>query len=223
MFIAKYDANGNIIWAKTAGGKNVDEPFSISVNALGNVFVNGVFISSAITFGSITLPQTSGSGFIVEYDESGEVICASALLGGGSENTTSADHFGNLYIGGSFYIDPFIIGTDTLTLTNTVDNTGDAFIAKYNCNSNFIVNTSRPQSEEIITIFPNPSSGLFTLTTPTPSTRISIYDILGNCLLHKDYRNTTSPQFDLSSQGKGVYFVEVIANEKREVKKIVLN
>ncbi len=75
-----------------------------------------------------------------------------------------------------------------------------------------------------ITVFPNPSNGIFTLTlnNTTANIKISIYDILGNCLLNKDYRNTTSPQFDLSSQGKGVYFVEIASGNEREVKKIVI-
>ncbi len=83
-----------------------------------------------------------------------------------------------------------------------------------------ITHIAEPEPE-IIKISPNPTPGLFTITITTANTTICIYDVLGNCVYAKQ-SSGASPQIDLSSQGKGVYFVEVKAEGERAVKKIVV-
>ena len=51
----KYDANGNALWAKSAGGPSDDGGFSVAVDASGNDYLTGYFDSPTITFGSDTL------------------------------------------------------------------------------------------------------------------------------------------------------------------------
>jgi hypothetical protein len=78
-FIIKYDANGNVLWAKSVGGIADDYGFSVSTDANGNVFVAGLFESPTITFGSIVLTNTSSANddmFIVKYDSNGNVLWA---------------------------------------------------------------------------------------------------------------------------------------------------
>ena len=55
IFIAEYDTNGNVVWAKSAGGTADDEGFSIAADAAGNTYITGGFKSPAITFGGTTL------------------------------------------------------------------------------------------------------------------------------------------------------------------------
>jgi hypothetical protein len=45
IFVVKYDANGNVLWAKSTGGTHLDEGYGISTDANGNVFVTGYFNS----------------------------------------------------------------------------------------------------------------------------------------------------------------------------------
>jgi hypothetical protein len=49
FFIVKYDALGNVLWAKRAGGTLGDAGNSISTVTSGNVYVAGYFSSSTIT------------------------------------------------------------------------------------------------------------------------------------------------------------------------------
>lgn len=138
VFIAKYDASGNVLWAQSAGGTSDDAGYSVSADAGGNVFVTGGFFSSDITFGSTTLTPPIGSRapmFIVKYDAVGNVLCASAIASGGDDKiSVSAGPYnlsGNAYIEGDFDVNPFIVGSDTLTLTGAED----IFVAKYTCGS----------------------------------------------------------------------------------------
>ncbi|MBI3502643.1 MAG: SBBP repeat-containing protein, partial [Bacteroidetes bacterium] len=55
IFIVKYDASGNVLWAKSAGGTSADYGYGIAADANGNVLVTGYFLSPAITFGTTTL------------------------------------------------------------------------------------------------------------------------------------------------------------------------
>ena len=60
IFLTKYDAIGNVLWAKSAGGTAWDKTNSVALNTSGNVYMTGVFISPTLTFGSTTLTNVGG-------------------------------------------------------------------------------------------------------------------------------------------------------------------
>jgi len=146
MFIAKYDANGNVLWAKNAGGYwGGCMGMSLNTESNGNIFVTGVFGSSTMMFGNTLLnnPGINSSLFLVKYDPNGNVLCASSLKIGssnsslnGSSGGVSADMFGNAYLAGGFASDPFIVGNTALHTTSQ-----SVFVAKYSC-SNFAATIS---------------------------------------------------------------------------------
>jgi len=144
IFIAKYNTNGNVVWAKSAGGTGYDHSNCISADAAGNLFLTGAFTSANIAFGSTTLSHPVNSTlypvFVVKCDVSGNVSCASTILNGSinyeNNGTISADPYGNAYVLGNFQASPFVVGADTLNLTGT----NNIFVAKYTCGG--IVNTS---------------------------------------------------------------------------------
>lgn len=141
FFIAKYDANGNALWAKTQVGGISSQGYSISADANGNAFVTGYFQSPQIVFDSISLtpPPANCSYssspfchpmFIVKYDANGNVLCASSLASGNG-SSVSADLFGNAYVGGWFGVNPFIVNADTLPFTST--GLQNVFVGKFSC------------------------------------------------------------------------------------------
>src|SRR6185503_11425500 len=52
VFIAKYNAAGDVLWAIRAGGNNVDGADGISIDKEGSIYITGFFRSPTIVFGS---------------------------------------------------------------------------------------------------------------------------------------------------------------------------
>ncbi|MFN4235111.1 MAG: T9SS type A sorting domain-containing protein [Bacteroidia bacterium] len=79
--------------------------------------------------------------------------------------------------------------------------------------------------EEQIIIYPNPNSGIFTieLAEPQENTTMQIYNTFGQLMLQQQI-NSTQIQIDLSTFGKGIYFVHITSKESNTiVKKVVVN
>jgi hypothetical protein len=138
LFIVKYNASGNVIWAKSAGGDYLDEIFSIAVDPNRNVFIAGCFTSPALTFGNITLTNAGMCDmFTTKYDSTGNVLWAKSNGGINSEfaNSIAVDTFGNAYVSGSF-ASP-VVNFDTLIVINTFGS-DCVFITKYNGSGNIL-------------------------------------------------------------------------------------
>lgn len=136
IFIAKYDKDGNFVWAKRAGGTNYDYGNGIATDAAGNVYVTGLFIGTA-TFGSLSITSTTVDYdvFLAKYDSNGNALWVQK--GGGTVwdvgNGISVDPAGNSYITGG-YRNTATFGTTSFTSAGNYD----IFVAKYDTNGSFV-------------------------------------------------------------------------------------
>ncbi|MGX7668408.1 SBBP repeat-containing protein, partial [Flavobacterium pedocola] len=143
IFIAKYDTNGNYIWARNMGGTSNDNANCIAVNTNGDVFITGYFQNTADFDPSGATANLSTFGgqdiFIAKYDSAGSYLWAKNMGGASNEygNSIALDSSSQLFItgflGGSADFDPSA-ATDNLT---TFGNS-DVFIAKYDTNGNYL-------------------------------------------------------------------------------------
>jgi len=83
---------------------------------------------------------------------------------------------------------------------------------------------------EIVSVFPNPTDGKFSLKVKSeknnPKYQFTIYDIAGNAVLKKNTLNGSgniSEKIDLSSYPAGMYFIEVVSDGNKTIKKVVKN
>jgi hypothetical protein len=130
LFIAKYDSSGNVLWAHSIGGNNWDYAYDLSIDASGNSYITGLFLSSSITFGSTTL--TSSGFYVAKFDASGNVLWVkSASVGTGFGIAT--DTVGNCFVAGTF-TGSITFGSTTLTSAGS----GDLFVVHYDMNGNVI-------------------------------------------------------------------------------------
>jgi hypothetical protein len=127
------------------------------------------------------------------------------------------DQFNNIYCTSTF-IDTVVFGSYALASAEQT-----LFVTKFNLDNLLTSIESNIPKDNEKNIFPNPSSGIFTLSiSKSHETKICVYDPLGNCLLKNNYLNETNLMIDISNQPKGIYFIEIISDEKRIVKKVVM-
>ncbi len=130
IFLAKFDPDGNVIWATSAGGINFEAGLGVATDVEGHVYITGSFYSPQLTFGNITLTKTGNIDiFIAKYDVEGVPIWAKSYGGAGDEEGLgiAADLAGNVVLTGYFESKQMIFGEDTLY--NAGDR--DIFICKH--------------------------------------------------------------------------------------------
>jgi len=65
VFIAKYNASGNVIWGKSALGAGTDYTYGICTNTKGDAMITGEFQGSGIIFGRDSLTSTGNINVFV--------------------------------------------------------------------------------------------------------------------------------------------------------------
>ena len=143
-FLAKYDTDGNFIWAFKIGNTNSDIAFDVCLDNNGNVWVSGTFRGDVDFDPSQNEFILNGHGFMdaymAKYTADGTFLWAGEIGGEMSSfylPTLTCDNSGNLYFSGYFTnlidIDP---GDGTLELGSNGDT--DIFLLKLDAAGNFI-------------------------------------------------------------------------------------
>jgi alpha-tubulin suppressor-like RCC1 family protein len=113
VFVAKYDPNGNVLWARRAGNTpgdgsilRNDEALAIASDRQGNVAVAGYF-NGPTFFGSNVLTSVASNQpgfFLAKYDPAGNVLWATQNRGklAATGNSLATDAAGNLFVTGVF-------------------------------------------------------------------------------------------------------------------------
>ncbi len=223
IFIVKYDASGNLLWAKRAGGNYTDAVLSVATDANGNVLITGQF-KSATTFGTTTLTNANGVNyqdiFIAKYDASGNVLWAKSA-GGNFDDvgySVSTDASGNVFMTGAFST---IITFGSTTLTNA--GFRDIFIAKLDTvlvtGNNEIKNTDNG-----ILLFPNPATNLFTINISSnyKKAEVTITDITGKIIYTATVTEQEKTEVNTKDFAAGVYLVQIQTTDFIETKKLIV-
>jgi hypothetical protein len=220
MFLAKYDANGNVLWAASAGGISEDIAGSVAVDASGNPYVAGLYFSSTLTFGSYTLTNVGYFDmFLTRYDANGNVLWAKSQGGtnGDLGRSIAVDASGNLYVAGLFRSPTLTFGSYTLTNAGA-GTTSDMFLAKLGNSAG--INESRNSSN--ISVFPNPATDIITIeiTGIFKASYLSIMNIEGQQVITRQIKEPQT-QLDISNLPSGVYFVKLTNDKTVKVGKMI--
>lgn len=153
LFIAKFNSDGDFIWANNLSSGMTAYLKAMDVDSNGNIFITGKFYD-ALMAGTSAIYSRGGSDFyIAMYDPDGNLQW---LEQGGSTGTDDAisiasGNGGDLYVTGSFY-EQTQLG-DSLFFTSHP--TG-VFLAKYNTNSGFewagIIDGTNLSAESRVTV-----------------------------------------------------------------------
>jgi hypothetical protein len=201
VFIAKYDASANLLWAKSAGGLGEDKGKAIAVDLSGNTYVTGVFNSSTITFDTISITaSTNNDIFIAKYNSDGNILWVKKINGTGGDFSTGLyiDENGNCFISGYFSGSSIQFGNTTLLNQNSsfgglnyfvakLDSAGNHIWAKAAVSGNVIGNSVKVNHNGNIFVTGN-FSGTTTFDTITKISNgskdvfVAKYDSLGNAI-----------------------------------------
>jgi len=138
IFLAMYNPDGNVIWAKSAGGSNDDICFGVSSDPSGNIYLTGKFNSSDLTFGGTVLSNISGYDiFTVKYNSLGNAVWAKSSGGNSSDcgYKINVDFQKGVYVTGIFTSNSITFGSTTLTNTTSYQK---IFFVKYDSLGNVL-------------------------------------------------------------------------------------
>lgn len=232
--MTKWNSNGNLQWYNTinngpGGGlqPGLDRTFHLSINCGGNIMLacyagNNVNLDP---FGNYTIPndnQFGGGLVLASYSTSnGGLLWAKPLaygaggFGNGIILCNSIFENGSVYINGNGNIVVFRnYGTVTdfdpsLVINSITPNNnpyGNIFIAKYTgCGA---VGIEEYNALQKITVFPNPSSNVFTFSSLAGETSIEVYDVSGR-LIKTGFCSEETYKLNLSGYNSGVYFYKI--------------
>lgn len=139
VFVARYAANGELAWARSAGGPNNDRGSKVAACADGSVLVVGEFLYEA-TFGrggasEVVLVPSDGLNaiFLAKYDSEGNLLWAKRADGPGREAANGVASLSDCsaVVTGSFNGDFTLGGGDERSITLTSAGVDDIFLAKY--------------------------------------------------------------------------------------------
>jgi hypothetical protein len=135
IFVAKYDSDGNALWANRMVERGWDRGSDVALDKSGNCYVTGGFQTALLLggFGGPSLTPTGGSGdedmFLVKYDSDGNYIwkTSGGSVGFDQARALAIDNDNNIYVTGLFS------DTAAFDSTHQIISYGltDAFLAKY--------------------------------------------------------------------------------------------
>ncbi len=228
-FVAKYNSNGILQWAKHAGNAGFfDWGYNLQCN-LSGLYLCGLFTSDTIAFDNIILTNSGINGttdlFLVKYDFNGNAVWALNTIGDQSEEGACVviDINDNCYVGGAFASNTTYFGNISITNSTTTGN-ADLFLAK-------LAATSVVLNENIynknITLFPNPTNDYFVVSGKINSAEnineIKLFNTVGQEVLSQKLANSFSDaRIDCKNLEPGIYEVLLLRDKVVYRGKIVI-
>lgn len=131
IFLAKFDTEGKVLWARPAGGGREDTGYSVKNDSMGNILIGGSFMDTADFSGTKLYAAGASDIFLAKYNPDGDLIWVRQAGGKGYDHAYSlaVNQQDGLYITGYFKA---AADFGTITLDSYGDR--DIFIAKYTSN-----------------------------------------------------------------------------------------
>jgi hypothetical protein len=222
MFIVKYDPSGNVLWAQSAGGSQIDGGKSCSTDASGNIVLCGSFSSPSISFSAITLTNAGNSDiYLVKYDPWGNVLWAKSVGGSANESMSCCafDMDGHILTTGNYESSGLSFGSAVLSNSGFTD----IYVAKLDSLTTPTGITVSGNAPRDILIFPNPASGELEIANLAYIQYIEIADALGKVVLHQQHISFGDKQMiDISHLPPGLYFVKLTAAHSSSCRKLIV-
>lgn len=221
-YFAKFNSNGSLSWGQEIKELDGNPWLAVSLASDTNndeyllVDCTSTSVSYMIGIGSDTIKTIYHYDFadvLAEFDTAGIVKCATMFSEGGEND---GDEMNVSKSGAYVYVVGDIQGTCEFG-SDTISGSDKFYIGSwYPCNGKVQNSVNNISDDGNCKIFPNPSSGSFTLSLSniTENCNVEIYNVLGERVLKETLLPTSRGQddkvMDLSNQPNGIYLYRVI-------------
>jgi hypothetical protein len=210
IFVTKLNASGSgLVYSTYIGGSGEDRGHGIAVDGSGNAYVTGWTKSTDydVTPGAF---HTTGGGsfddvFVTKLNASGNSLGYSTYIGGSSwdyGNGIAVDGSGNAYVTGN--TKSYNYDVTAGAFQTTFGGYSDVFVTKLDMSGTTAVENYANEELPLFSVYPNPSSGTFTLQTEQGGV-FEILDITGRLLNAYTIKNNTETIH--SNLPAGIYFI----------------
>jgi hypothetical protein len=212
LFLVKYDAAGNVLWARSAGGSVSEEAYGLTLDPLGNIFVTGSLTSPTVTFGTTTLTNTGVADFfLLKYDSAGNLIWATGAGGNSDEvgNSVCVDANGDILVAGFSTSPTITFGNTTLTNAGGLD----LFLVKY---TEAVTGLEVQTMTGTVSLYPNPFSSFLTVESGSAFSHASLRleNSLGQLVASVENVSGTKITIPRQQLPSGIYFVHLYENNR---------
>jgi hypothetical protein len=197
VFVARFTDQGQCDWVKGLGGGALDNALGMDVTWDGNIYITGLFDSELI----IDQDTLTGNGydvFLTHLDAEGDHRYT-VVAGAGSADIGQAVSVGandELFTTGYyFYFADF--GTHTIGIADN----GDLYLAKL---SHILGQSNQMTTENGITVYPNPTTGIVNLRSDQPIDEAMVFDGQGR-IVHRNSHLGPETSIDMGRLSNGLY------------------
>ena len=203
---AGYDASRKMGYVHSLG--------TDSLFAAIKVLSNTNPVNYALDLDGSDIVHPNGSGYSTE--EKYTSLTTMRNTAGGANGADVAHVVGsggfNLIPGGSFTVAFAIIAGDSLL---DIQASADSAQVRYDGDA---LTVQENDIDEGFNLYPNPTTGILKIASNNDLERVVVRNVLGAIV-----KESKTNQIDISDQANGIYFVELIADKLKIVKKIVLS
>lgn len=230
QFMAKIDTFGNVIWAKSFSSPYAGSPHHkiVETDTTGTIYLAGSF-QYKVNFNpddSSHYAPEDYSCYIAKYDSNFNYISCGVFASGiANRNLAGVSiHGDTLSVAGTYRYETNIHFLPNEFLFTSPCYPSNIFIAQF---SNFEITTNMAElinskSEYQVSVYPNPSSGIYTIQTTNLDIAFSITvrDLSGK-VIHSESMSENNAQLDLSNYCSGIYLVTIATNSNQQTIKLI--
>jgi hypothetical protein len=219
VFVAAYNTSGNLLWARGAGGTQIDRARGLGTDGT-NLFITGQFGGTA-NFGSHSVSSADSSDvFIVGLTNNGD-FAGAASVGGPADAVDSLGFESGIAVtgySGAVYATGSVLDGGTFgSISPSFYTRTDVFVTRL---SN-LIGIEELIADNGIAVFPNPSAGSFTVYNSADDAELSVYNVIGEEIYYRKL-NSSQQNVNLQSVSSGIYFVELKNTENKIYRQKIL-
>ena len=134
VFVAKYDPDGDLIWARSDGGTSWSNANSVTCDSESNIYITGRYYSSGSYGGQWISSNGTYDIILVKYDQDGQLVWLRNMGGSSFDQgiSVTCDRFDNVLVAG------MVLGGGTFGDTSVMTSTSHAsIVTQFDKDGNF--------------------------------------------------------------------------------------